>query len=165
MVDLKEPNRGSVTPTRIAALVVVFLLAGGLGYAIVPLSVALNGSAPQVQWSSVGALFVIAIVVFFLANSTHRTVHRERRYMDARRAVRLLLLAKASAWTGAILAGGYLGFGLQFIDELNIPVPQERVIRSVCAAIAATLIVVAGLLLERACRVPKDKNDDKGPRR
>lgn len=161
MVDLKEPNRGSVTPTRIAVLIVVFLLAGGLGYAIVPLSDALSGSAPQVQWSSVGALFVIAVVLFLLANSTHRTVHRERRHIDARRAVRLLLLAKASALTGAILAGGYLGFGLQFVNELNIPLPQQRVIRSVCAAIAAVLIVVAGLLLERACRVPKDKDDDR----
>lgn len=79
--------------------------------------------------------------------------------MDPRRAVRYLLLAKACAWVGALVAGGYLGFGLQFIDELNIPLPHQRAVRSLCAAFAAAVVVVAGLLLERACRVPDDEDE------
>jgi sulfite exporter TauE/SafE len=94
-----------------------------------------------------------------LANSTYRTLHRERRVMDVQRAVRFLLLAKASALVGAIVAGGYLGFALDFVGQLNVTLPEQRVIRSVCAAISAVLLVVGGLLLERACRVPKDKDE------
>jgi sulfite exporter TauE/SafE len=98
-----------------------------------------------------------------LAYSTYRTVHRERRRIDAQRAVNLLLIAKASALTGALVAGGYVGFGLQFIDQLDVALPRERVIRSASAAVAGILIVVAGLLLERACRVPRIEDDDLFP--
>src|SRR5690348_2552925 len=119
----------------------------------------MNGVAPQVQWSSVIVLLAAAAIVLVLANSTYRTLHRERRMMDVHRAVRFLLLAKASALVGSIVAGAYLGFALHFVNQLDVPLPQTRVIRSVCAAIAAVLLVVGGLLLERACRIPKDKDE------
>ena len=161
MADQQSPEQGTVRPTRIRSLVALFFVGGLLGYAFVRISIAVsdNGVAPQIQWSSVIILLAAGAIVLVLANSTFRTVHRDRRRMDSRRAVRFLLLAKASALVGAIVAGAYLGFALNFINELNVALPQTRVIRSVCAAIAAVVMVVAGLLLERACRVPKDPED------
>jgi uncharacterized protein DUF3180 len=159
LVNQPGPPKGTVGPTHVRSLFALFLVGGVLGYAFVRLSIEVNGTAPQVQWSAVGVLLAAAAIVLVLANSTYRTLHRERRRMDVHRAVRFLLLAKASALVGAIVAGGYLGFAVHFIDQLDVPLPQTRVIRSVCAAIAAVLLVVGGLLLERACRVPKDPDE------
>jgi Protein of unknown function (DUF3180) len=132
-----------------------------LGYGLVAVSVRTTGWAPRVQWSAVFGLLGLVVLVGGLAYSTYRTVHRERRPIDARRGVNLLLGAKASALAGAVTAGGYLGFALPFLDQLDIALPRERVIRSVCAALAALALLVAGLLLERACRVPKIDSDQK----
>jgi hypothetical protein len=159
LADQQSPEQGTVGPTRFRALLAIFLVGGVLGYAFARLTVTLNGVAPQVQWSAVVALLAVDVVVLVLAQSTYRTLHRDRRFMDAHRAVRFLLLAKASALVGAIVAGGYLGFALDFVDQLDVRLPQERVVRSVCAAIAAVVLSVGGLLLERACRIPKDRDE------
>jgi len=155
VADFSTSQRGTVGPTRIAVLVVAFFVGAVLGWVLVSVTEHLNNVAPRVQWTSVAALVVIAALVSGLAYSTYRTVHREHRRIESQRAVNLLLIAKASALTGALVAGGYIGFGLQFFDSLDVALPRERVIRSACAAASAIAIAVAGLLLERACRVPK----------
>jgi membrane protease YdiL (CAAX protease family) len=159
LANQEGPERGTVRPTQIRSLFALFIVGGVLGYAFVRISIAVNGVAPQIQWTSVIVLLAAAAIVLVLANSTYRTLHRERKRMDAHRAVRFLLLAKASALVGAIVAGSYLGFAVHFVDQLDVALPQTRVIRSVCAAIAAVLLVVGGLLLERACRIPRDKDE------
>ena len=137
----------------------MFGIGGVLGYGLVAVSVRTTGWAPRVQWSAVFGLLGLVVLVGGLAYSTYRTVHRERRPIEARRGVNLLLGAKASALAGAVTAGGYLGFAVPFLNQLDIELPRERVIRSVCAALAALALLVAGLLLERACRVPKIDSD------
>jgi uncharacterized membrane protein YczE len=159
LADQQSPDQGTIGPTRVRALVALFLVGGVLGYAFVRLAIAVNGYAPQVQWTAVIVLLAAASLMLGLANSTYRTLHRERRRMDAHRAVRFLLLAKASALVGAIVAGGYLGFAVNFVNQLDVHLPQERVIRSACASVAAILLAVGGLLLERACRIPKGPDE------
>lgn len=161
MVDeprLPQERRGTIGPTRLTALSAGFIVGGLLGFALVPVSVELSGAAPRVEWSAIAALAAIAALVLVFAFSTYRTVHRERRRMDPSRAVNFLMLAKASALMGAVIAGGYLGFGLNFVDDLQIPLPRERAVRSLAAAVTGVAIVVSGLLLERACRVPDDED-------
>ena len=140
-------------------LLFAFLVGALLGWGLVPFSERASGVAPRVEWTSVAALLVIAGVVLVLAYTTYRTVHRDRRRMDPQRAVNFLLLAKASALVGAVVAGGYLGFGLQFVDQMDIDLPRERVIRALCAAVSGVAVVVSGLLLERACRVPRGDDE------
>jgi hypothetical protein len=159
LADQQGPEQGTVGPTRGRALVALFFVGGVLGYAFVRISIAVHGYAPQIQWTSVVVLLAAAALILGLANSTYRTLHRERRWIDPGRAVRFLLLAKASALVGAIVAGGYLGFAVNFVNQLDVHLPQERVIRSVCASLAAVLLVLGGLLLERACRVPKSPDE------
>jgi hypothetical protein len=151
---------GSVEPTRWRVLATMFAVGVLGGYALVELTVRLSGLAPRVEWSAVIALLGIVALVGGLALSTHRAVQRDRRRIDPRRAVNLLLLAKASALAGAVVAGGYIGFALPFLSQLDIPLPRERVIRGGCAALCAAVLVVVGLLLERACRVPTDLDEE-----
>lgn len=159
MADNQSADQGTVGPTHVRTLFALFLVGGMLGYALARITIAVNGIAPQVQWTSVVVLLAAGAIVLVLANSTYRTLHRDRKRMDVHRAVRFLLLGKASALAGAIVAGGYLGFAVNFVNQLDVRLPQERVIRSVSAAIAAVVLAIAGLLLERACRVPQDQDE------
>jgi Protein of unknown function (DUF3180) len=154
-----ELPRGSVGPTRWRVLAVVFVVGGLLGYGVVAIAVWAGGIAPRLQWSSVIGLLAIGLLVGWLAYTTYRTVHRERGRIEPHRAVNLLLLAKASALAGALMAGGYVGFALPFVSQLDVVLPRERVIRAGCGALCGVALVVAGMLLEYACRVPKVPGD------
>ncbi|MGI8578566.1 MAG: DUF3180 domain-containing protein [Nocardioidaceae bacterium] len=164
MADQQKPDQGTIRPTRLRVLAVLFIVGALLGYGFVSLTEHLNGTAPGVEWTSVGALVAIGLVLLVLAQSTYRALHREGRQIDPQRAVNYLLLAKASSLVGSVMAGGYLGFGLRFVDQLDFGLPRERAIRAGCAALGSIVILVAGLLLERACRIPRVKDDSKnGP--
>ncbi len=138
-------------------LVLTLIVGGVLGYALAVISeqVSSTSSAPRVPWTSVVALTAVAVANTVLAWWTHRTVHRERKRMDPGLAVTFLLFAKASSIVGAFVAGGYSGFALHFVGQLEVDLPRERVIRAIVAAVTGVAIVISALLLERACRIPK----------
>jgi hypothetical protein len=161
-VASNEPGRTTATvgPTRFSTLLAMFLIGGMGGYAFVSLAKQLNGGMePRVEWTAVGVLATIAALLLAFAYTTFRTVHRERRLIEARRAVNLLMFAKASALMGALFAGGYLGFALQFALDLEYPPQRERFVRGCVAAVTAVTIVISALLLERACRIPEVDDD------
>jgi hypothetical protein len=150
-----EPPSGRLHPTSSRLLVgagVVGLVTGWFGGALLERTTSV---VPNVPWTAVLVLLFAAAVLGWLAWSTYRTVHRQRRWIDPHRAVYYLVLAKASSVVGALMAGVYVGFGARFLDDLAAPLPQERVLRAGLVAVAAALVVVTALLLERACRVPK----------
>lgn len=103
---------------------------------------------------------MIAGLVGVIAYSTHQRIHVRRQRIEPQRAVAFLVLGKASALAGALVAGGYLTYALMFITRLEAVAPRDRVIKSVVATVAGVVLVVAGLLLERACRVPKSDDDE-----
>ena len=157
----KEPEPGRVRPTRIAVLVAtaaVGLIVGWFGGALIERS---DGVAPNVPWSSVWVMVFAAAFLGATAWSTWRTIHRQRHWIDPHKAVNRLVLAKASALVGALMAGLYAGYGARFLDDLTAPLPQERVIRSGLVLLAAVLVVVTALSLEHACRVPKPPEDER----
>jgi hypothetical protein len=159
LADQPDPSKVTIGPTRFRFLAAAFAVGAVLGYAIVPVSERLNATAPMIQWDAVVVLAAIAAMLLALAYTTYRTVHRERLLIEPHRALNYLMLGKACALMGALVAGGYLAFGAQFLDQLDIEAPRERVIRAFAAAIAAVVVVVSGLLLERACRIPRDPDE------
>ena len=61
---------------------------------------------------------------------------------------------------GALFAGGYGGYALAFVGDLDTPLGLERAVNGGVAALAGLVVVVAALLLERACRLPEDDDDE-----
>lgn len=159
MAEDDTPPTGTVRPTRLSLLAAVSVAAGVLGFAAAQLFELRSRVAPRIEWPAVAALALVAAVLLALAYSTYGIVHRDRARIDPRRAVNSLLLAKASALAGAVVAGGYLGFGANFLDRLDVELPRERAVRALVAAVMGLGIVVSSLLLERACRVPKVSDD------
>lgn len=130
------------------------------GWLIVAASNSFDFVPPQVPWTAPVGLLVIAGLVGVFAYTTHARIQVRKERMDPQRAVAMLVLGKASALAGALIAGGYLGYALMFVTRFDAEAPRDRVIRSGVAVLAGVGLAVAGLLLERACRVPGP--DDEG---
>ncbi len=155
-----DPSSGSVRSTPLRALVVSALFGGLSAWALVTAVQALDLIPPSVPWSAPIGLALIAALVGALAYTTHQRLQVRRERMDAQRAVTLLVLGKASALAGALVGGGYLAYALLFVSRLDVPGPRERVVHSAVATVAGIALCLAGLLLERACRVPGGGDED-----
>jgi len=116
------------------------------------------GTAPVVTWLQPLALLLVAVILGFTAYSTHRLRTQRPDLLAPHLAVNRLVLARACAFVGALVLGGYLGYALSWVgDEAELA--DERIWRSGLAAFAGLLIVLTSLLLERACRVHSDDDD------
>jgi hypothetical protein len=158
-----QPPPGTITTTPPLAIATAALFGALGGWLIVVVAGALNVIPPRIPWTAPIAVLLIAAMVGVLAYTTHQRIHVRRERVEPQRAVAFLVLGKASALGGALVAGGYLAYGLLFVTHLAAEAPRDRVIRSAVTVVAGIVLCVAGLLLERACKVPKDDERPEGP--
>jgi uncharacterized protein DUF3180 len=154
-----EPSGGSVKTTPPRALAVAALFGALSGWLVFAAANSFDFSPPQVPWTAPVGVIVIAALVGVFAYTTHARIQVRNERIDPQRAVALLVLGKASALAGALVAGGYLAYAVMFVTRLDAEAPRDRVIRSAVAVLAGVGLVVAGLLLERACRVPGGEDE------
>ncbi|MGI8614527.1 MAG: DUF3180 domain-containing protein [Nocardioidaceae bacterium] len=159
---MSDDRDGRLRGTSAATLAVAALLGGAVGGLVRPLAERSGGIAPPVGWAAPLTLAFFAVVLLLFAWSTHKTLHERRERIDSQRAVNLLVLGKASALVGSLMAGGYLAYAASFVRSMQASLPRERVLHSAVACAFAVLVMVGGLALERACRVPGDDSDDEG---
>jgi hypothetical protein len=158
----QAPSSNQVTSTPRRALVVAALFGGLAGWLLAVTTSALDVVPPSIPWSAPVGLFVVGALVGAIAWSTHQQIQVRRERMEPQRAVAFLVLGKASALGGALVVGGYLGYALSFLARFEAEGPRERVIRSGVAIVGGLGLMAAGLLLERACRVPHHEDDEQG---
>ena len=114
------PGRvGTTTPGSVIGFALVGLV---LGWLVRPMSVRISGSAPTVSWLPVLALAFVALIVGAVAWSTYRLLHRRHGRLEPHHAVNRLVLAKACALAGALVAGGYFGYALSWLAS---PTPRS----------------------------------------
>jgi hypothetical protein len=154
----RQPQ-GSIDLTPRRALAVAAMFGALAGWLIVITANALDIIPPSVPWTAPAGLVLVAALVGGLAYSTHQRIHVRHERIEPQRAVAFLVLGKASALAGAVVAGGYLAYGLMFITRLDAAGPRDRVIRSALAVLAGIALMITGLLLERACKVPGEPDD------
>lgn len=105
-------------------------------------------------------LVVVAGVVLAFAIPIRRAVTgNSTRMIDPFRATRVVSLAKASSLVGALLAGFGAGILIFLITRPVLPGVASMWLAALSAAGAAVLLV-AGLVAEHLCRLPKDDDDD-----
>ncbi|MFZ5848148.1 MAG: DUF3180 domain-containing protein [Actinomycetota bacterium] len=155
-----EPPTGHVRTTSVGAVVGSALVGFVLGWLLRPVSIRVNGSAPTVGWTPVLALLLVALIMGMVAWSTYRDLHRRGIWLEAYKAVNRLVLAKASALAGSVVAGGYFGYALSWWRVSEAALAQQRMIQSLVAGAAGVLTVAGSLLLERACRVRGGEDSD-----
>jgi hypothetical protein len=148
-----------------SALLVVSLIAFGVvvGRLTPPLIVRLDGNPPRLGWIAPLMLLAGAVVVGMCAWNTWQTLHRRHERMTADYGITMLSLAKSCAVVGSVVAGFYGGFALAYVDHLDSMLGKERFVRGLSATVASLLLLSAALLLERACRLPDDDDEDATP--
>lgn len=149
-----EPPRGRVQPTGPGPLVTLGVIGLVVGWAVRPVCLRLGYAEPTISLALVGLLVFAAAIIGGSAYLTRRTVLRDRFALAPHQAVNRLVLGKACALVGALLAGFYFGFALAHLG-VSGPAADSRLWRSALAGIGATTVTVAALLLEHACRVPR----------
>lgn len=154
--DEEQPPGGHLRPTS-AGLVTGWAVAGLIGgWLLHPVSERISDTAPVVTWLQPIALFLVAALVGAAAWATWRAVQVRREWLEPQQAVNRLLLARSCALVGALVAGGYLGYAVSWIG-VDSALAGQRGWRSLACAVAGALIVLAALLLERACRVRSEE--------
>jgi hypothetical protein len=148
-----------VSALLVAALIAIGIVAGRL---TPPLIIRLDGTPPRLGWIAPLTLLAGAVGVGTLAWNTWQSLHRKHERMTSEHGLRMLSLAKSCAVVGALVAGFYGGFALTYIESLDSMLGRERFVRGLAASVASLLLLVAALLLERACRLPEDDDDDDG---
>lgn len=153
-----QPPTGRLQPISAAAVTgwaVTGLVAGWVAH---PAGEWLLGTAPIVTWTQVLVLFGFAAVLAGTAWLTWRTVQVQGRRLPPEQGVNRLVLGRASALVGALAAGAYGGYAVSWLG-LEAELASQRLWRSVLAALGAGLVLAAGILLERACRVHSRPNE------
>ncbi len=146
--------------TRPAVLVALILIGGAVAWSGIAILQAMGQTVGRTPWSAPGGLAFFAALLFLGAWYMYDRIHRKQRSVDGLTAVRLLALAKASALVGALATGVYAGIAIRFLPSADIPDLRTRVIRAAVTVVAAVAVMVGGLLLERACKVPEDPDQE-----
>ena len=141
---LRPTGPGALTAWTVAGLV--------LGWLWRRLAEAVGRPVPLVTWTQGLALLFVAAVLGAVAWATYRAVRESRPALEPHRLVNRLVLARACALVGALLAGLYLGYAVSWVG-VETELRLERIARALVAAAGGAAMCVSALLLERACRV------------
>ena len=146
---------------RTSLLWVVGATAVGLiiGRLTPPVIVRLGGAVPRVSWLAAGLLAFAAVVMGVLAWNTWQSLHRKNRRMTSQYGITMVSLAKSDAAVATLVGGFYAGFALAYLDALDVTLGRERALHSAVAAGACVALLIASLLLERACIAPGDDEE------
>lgn len=145
-----EP-RGTLHPTSARALTVCVVAGLAIGWGIHPLMVRLAGRPPLVSWTQSLALVLVAVIMGFLAWHTWQTVQVRGERLEPHQAVNRLVLARACALGGALIASGYVGYAVSWLGDQSL-YADRWILRAAVAALGALGVTLASLALERACR-------------
>lgn len=158
MTDEQGGPHGRLRPVSAALIVVLGLLGLLVGWLARPLLQGWMGAAPVVTWLPALLFGFVAAILLVAVRGTRRVQDGAGPRPDPQHMVNRFVLARSTALVGAFVAGGYGGYALSWLG-LEAELASQRVLRSGVAALAALVMVVAAVLLERACRVRSDGED------
>lgn len=143
-------------------LVLVAVLAAVGGYALAAAAYSDLPPLPRVAPVTLALLAVVELAMAHLVRD--RVLGRARRGarpLHPLQVARAAALAKASSPAGALLLGLYAGLTLWLLPR-EADQPRADALVTSTSALAALLLLVAALRLERACRTPDSSADDGG---
>lgn len=119
-----------------------------------------GASVLPLPWVSGLVVLLIAGFVGALGWNVRQYTKGDRPDLDAITAARTVVLATASAYTGALLSGWYLGHLLLALPDLAIDSRRDLALSAVVTAGCAVVLAVVGLVVERWCEVSEDDDED-----
>ncbi len=151
---------------RLRHVLATLAATSGLGYLLVRWWDTQSGGLPRPSWVSVLLLFFMAAGVLFAGLPVRRTLRGTAATpVNPLRAFRTVVLAQASALTGALVAGWYVAHLLVLWPDRTTGTTGSMV--ALCGALAASgvILVAVGLWVQSWCRIdpPADDQVDATP--
>src|SRR5260221_10763875 len=145
-------------PTKPWSLLAIAAVSAARGWIVVKFTFA---SLAPLPWTAVPALILLAIGKYMYGRNLGPRLHGQpgAKPIQPMAVPRVVALAKASSAAGAAIGGLALGFLIYTIPSLGKPVPAHDAIVSAPTQLAAIVLVLAALYLERACRAPEPPGD------
>jgi hypothetical protein len=153
-------------PTKASVVLVIVFGVTVLSFVAVRLLVANGMAVPASPTNLLVTLAAIALILLGLtipiwrykASLTQYTKGPRPKRVDPFYAVRVVLLAKASAITGSGFVGWHLG---AMIAQLSLPVSfTAALIQNSFGLVASVVLTVAALVSEQICRLPDEPKDN-----
>ncbi len=159
--DERPEQRANVRPISAAALATFAIIGLVGGWILRRVADGFGWQTPLVSWSQVIAPYVATGALSILAWVTWNQLQRRKRpgSLNFQRAVNRLVLARASALVGCLMAGGYLGYALSWLwVQGDFAVPMA--VRAALAGVGGILMTISALTLQRACRIRHTGHSD-----
>lgn len=146
-----------MTRTGVWSVVIVALLGAGGGWLLQLLVSAQSRPAPAPELLG-PVLGFAGLAVVALAWRIRRAVRATVSVrVDPEYAVRVVALAKACTYAGALFAGAFAAFILFIATRPIVPAPQ--LLASIGALVGAAMLLAGGLVAEHFCTLPPDDKD------
>jgi hypothetical protein len=150
-------------PTRIRLLVAMLLGVAAVTWGVLQIMLDRGVVLPPLTWTAPSGIALLAIVVLATALGLRARLDDPAKRPHPLSMARMAVLGKASAHVGPIVGGLYAGYLLVLLPGLEIASRRDRSVLCLVALLASIGLSVAGLLLERACRVPPSGTDEQIP--
>jgi hypothetical protein len=150
-------------PTRIGVLVALLLGVAAVTWGVLQIMLDRGEVLPPLTWTAPSFIALLAIVVLATALGLRARLDDPVKRPHPLSMARMAVLGKASAHVGPIVGGLYAGYLLVLLPGLEIASRRDRSVLCLVALLASIGLSVAGLVLERACRVPPSGTDDDIP--
>ncbi len=148
-----------MTPARVSTAAVLGIAVAVLGWAGLRIWTRSGGTYVPLPWTAVVGTAMLAVAVVAAGLPVRRWMSGRRdRPLDPLVAARTVVLAKAAAYGGALLAGWYAAQALVILPDL-VGTRRTRFVLAVAATLAAVGVCVAGFVVQRWCRVPPDDGE------
>ncbi len=148
-----------MTRTRWQTLLTVAGISAAVSWAGLRLVERQHASPPPTSWLVCLVLLATAGLVFSFGWAVRQGTNGKGPKVEPVRAVRTVILAKASCYTGSLLLGWYLAQVLLVIGDLANEPRRERAVTAGAAALCSLVLAIVGLVVERFCQVPPPSDD------
>jgi hypothetical protein len=144
------------------ATVVLFGLVGAIAGFVLEVALAAAGQPVMIPpYTLAVTLVAAAVIVVVLAVPIRRAIRgTSATRINPFRAMRVVVLAKASSLVGALIAGFSAGV-LVFLLTRPVVADVGSLWPGIVAALAGAVLLVAGLVAERLCTLPPDEPETK----
>lgn len=140
-------------------LLLVAVVAAAFAFGALRLAETRGATLLPVPLLSSVVVLLIAGVVVTLGWSVRQFTRGKRPGLDPLLAARTVVLATASAYTGAVLSGWYAAHVLVVLGDLAIPARRDLAVSAGAALVCTIALAVVGLVVERWCEVPPPDDD------
>jgi hypothetical protein len=144
-----------MTPTRLRTLFLIAVAVAAVSWLVLH---AAYGSLPPLPWTMVPALIIAAGGEVITGRGLQARILRRpgAKPVPPLQVARMVALAKASSLAAAVIGGAAAGFAGAAVGSLPAPAARHDVFAASSTFVAAVVLAVAALYLERCCRVPED---------